>query len=353
MKTLSQDPRGLAFNYSMMALGMAAALGVNELPQVHEDYSGFEHGRVLAYNASQFAANAPVEFLSNYAVRYSDPLANDLIGVRQMLAPDIAVGNRMRFVQYPVYLLQDAFLALDNPIDDIRGIGADFPTLRNTTKTLTTQKIQNRGIAIEVDEDEELLDEDWQQRKVAYLRGILDRTALVRALGLFVGTATAKTLAWNAGAGQDPDQALLLELENALVRPNRILMGPGAATKRRLAHRAQNTAGGFASAGLSDDGIANYLSLDKVMTVRNRVTSGAGTTSSIFNNFLLLFLAGDAMQKDDMSNLKTFWAPCNNGQRYAVYVRQVGDKRWRIAVEKYELTSITATAGAEVITITS
>ena len=353
MNTLSRPTRATAFNHAAFALGVAASLGVSDLPRVHDDYSAFEHGRTLAFNASQFAANGPTEFLSDYAVRYSDPLQDALRAVRTMFAPDLPVGNRGRVVQYPVYLLQDAFLALDNPLDDIRAVGQDFPTLRNTTKSLTTQIIPNRGLAIEVDEDEELLDPDWKQRKVAYLMGIMDRTSLIRALGLFVAIATAKTFTWNTSAGMDPDQQLLTEIEGMMVRPNRILMGPGAANRRKAAHRAQNTAGGFASAGYSDEAIASYLSLDSVMTVRNRVTSGTATTSSIFNNYLMLFLASASTSRDDMSNLKTFFAPCSNGQRYAVYERQIGDKRWRIAVEKWELTAVTATAGAEIITIGS
>ncbi len=353
MMTLDKpSARHTAVNAMALADGILGSLGVDRLPDIASNTDGFVSGRLTAFNASQFETNSPSEFLSNFAVRYTDPLVDSLIAVRQMLAPDIQAGSvNSRFVQYAVYLLQDAFLSLDNTIDDIRGVGADFPTLRNTTKSLTTQKIPNRGLALEVDEDEEMLDPDWQQRKVAYLRGILDRTALRRALALFVATATAVAKTWSGGGTVDPDQDIINELENSYLRQNRLLMGPGAATKRRTAYRAQNNAGAYQSAGYSDDDLANYLALDKAMTVRNRYTSGAGTTSTIFGNYVLLFLASDAMQKDDMSNLKTFWAPCNNGQRYATYVRQIGDKRWRIAVEKYELTAVTSTVGAEILTI--
>jgi hypothetical protein len=323
-------------------------VGAGQLPAITDNYGDFEHNRLLAFNASQFEANEPSEFLSNYAVRYQDPLAASLQSLLQMLAPDVQCGMS-RTVEYAVYLLQDAFLSMDNTLDDLRAIGADFTTLRNTTKTMVFQKIPNRGLAVEVDEDEERLDPDWQQRKVAYLLGILARTALRRALALFIASATAVAKNWSTPG--DPDMDLLNELENSLIRMTRLILGPTAATKRKINFRAQNTAGGFASAGLSDQELADYLALDQAVTARNKYTSGVGATSSIFASYALLFIASDTMQKDDPSNLKTFWAPCKNGQRYATYVRQVGDKRWRIAVEKYELTAVTAVAGAEILTI--
>ena len=61
--------------------------------------------------------------------------------------------------------------------------------------------------------------------------------------------------------------------------------------------------------------------------------------------------AADNLGRNDFSNLKTFTAPTKTGQRYAAYVRQIGDKRWRIAVECYETVAITSTVGLEVITV--
>jgi DNA-binding IclR family transcriptional regulator len=58
------------------------------------------------------------------------------------------------------------------------------------------------------------------------------------------------------------------------------------------------------------------------------------------------------LSRDDFSNLKTFTAPARNGQRRAVYVRQVGDKRWRIAVTTGKrLVALTSAIGLETMTI--
>ena len=66
---------------------------------------------------------------------------------------------------------------------------------------------------------------------------------------------------------------------------------------------------------------------------------------------VIMICAGDNLGRDDFSNVKTFTAPTKTGQRYATYVRQVGDKRWRIAVECYDLVALTSAIGLEVYTV--
>ena len=91
--------------------------------------------------------------------------------------------------------------------------------------------------------------------------------------------------------------------------------------------------------------------MEEVQVVRAKYASGAATTASVVGSQVLLFCAADQLSRNDFSNLKTFTAPTKTGQRYAAYVRQVGDKRWRIAVECYETVAITSTVGLEVITV--
>jgi hypothetical protein len=89
-----------------------------------------------------------------------------------------------------------------------------------------------------------------------------------------------------------------------------------------------------------------------VQVPRNRYASGAGVTSQIMSSIVLLFTAMSGMSRDDFSNLKTFTAPARNGQRRAVWVRQVGDKRWRIAVSTGKrLVALTSAIGLETITV--
>jgi len=343
---LRPGPQALAFNVLATMLGIAP----QESFEIHKADDNFTPGRVLAFNASQFSVNAPSEFLTNYAVRYSDPLQQALQSLREQLAPEV-MSNNSAFVQYAVYGFTDAFLAMDNPLDVRRGVGADFTTVGNTSKNLATQKMPEIGLAIEVDEEEELLDADWQQRKVAFLLGILDRTELRQALALAVAGATNVAKTWDASAGKDPDQDIATEINAMQIPPSNIWVGPGAWIKRMLAHRAQNTAGGFASASLTPEGVGGLLNAS-VEIPRNRYASGAGVTSQIMGSIVLMFSAMSGMSRDDFSNLKTFVAPARNGQRRAVWVRQVGDKRWRIAVSTGKrLVALTSAIGLETMTI--
>lgn len=335
-----------------LATNVLAALGV--APRENFDIApadeNFANGRVLAFNASQFSVNAPSEFLSNYAVRYTDPNQDLLRQLREDLAPEVMSQNSA-FVQYPVYGFTDAFLAMDNVLDVRRGVGADFATIRNTTKSLVTQKMPEIGLAVEVDEEEELLDGDWQQRKVAFLLGILDRSELRQAIALLVAGATNVNKTWDTTAGKDPDQDLMTELNAMQIKPNNIWYGPGAWIKRSLALRSQNLAGQANSSVLTPDQLGQLYGAT-LKVPQPRYASGAATTSQIFGSVVMLFTAFAGMTRDDFSNLKTFTAPARNGQKRAVWVRQVGDKRWRIAVSTGKrLVALTSAIGLETITV--
>lgn len=330
----------------MAMLGLSASEAFTTAPADEN----FSNGRVLAFNASQFAGNNPHEFLSNYAVRFTDPNQDSLRAIRELLAPEVRANNS-QFVEYPVYTLGDAFLAMDNAADTRRAIGADYPTLRNTSKVITTQRMPDIGLAVEVDEEEELLDSDWQQRKVAFLLGVLDRTELRTAIALFVAGASNTAKTWDTTAGKDPDQDVMTILDSTAVRPNTILFGPGAWTKRALAHRAQNSAGGFASASMTPEQLAGFYGIADVQVPRHKYATSGTATSNVLGSYVLQFSSMPGMSRDDFSNMKTFVAPAKGGAR-AVYVRQIGDKRWRIAVSTGKrLVALTSTAGAELMTI--
>lgn len=372
-----------------IAVNILRAFGVSE----HEDVvinaadGNFIPGRVTEYergafmsvptiatNASQFSGNNPHEFLSQYAVRYVDPNLSTLDDFTDLLAPPV-MSNNSRFVEYAIYNFIDAFLSMDNTADDIRAIGADFATLRNTSKQLVTQRMNERGLAVEVDEAEELLDPaTWQQDKIAWVIGIGARTRFRRAVALLVAIATAASKTWTVGAAADPDQDLMDELDNLPIRPTDIVFGQGAWAKRSRTFRGQATAGAFAgarTAGLAPgvagnalaasrdtaEDLAGILGVDSVRVSRHRKATGASTIGDIIGSLVLLFVSSPNPSRFDYTNLKTFRAPAlgPNGQvlgKRAVYVRQVGDKRWRLAVSfGSELVAVTSSIGAEVITV--
>ncbi len=339
-------------NQTALAVNIMSMLGLSasEAFQIHEANDAFAPGRVLAYNASQFSSNNAHEFLTNYAVRYTDPLQDRLRAIREVIAPEVR-SNNSAFVEYAVYGFADALLAMDNPLDVRRAIGADYATLRNTAKTMTTQRLPDVGVAVEVDEDEELLDADWQQQKVAWLLGILDRTELRQAIALLVAGATNVNKTWDVTAGKDPDMDVLTEIDAAVIKPNNLIYGPGAWTKRSLSLRAQNLAGQANSSTLTVEQLGGMLNAD-VMVPRNRYSTGAATASNIVGSIVMLFSSQPGMSRNDFSNLKTFVAPSRNGMARMVLVRQIGDKRWRIAVSTGKrLTALTSAIGLQTITV--
>ena len=337
-------------NQTASAANILASLGVptREAFTIHAPDDAFSHGRVTAFNASQFDGNNPSEFLSNYAVRYQDEHQQGIDAIRRFIAPDVP-SNTSQFVEYALYNFSDGFLALDNAADDIRAVGADFPTLRNPSHELVSQRIANRGLAVEVDEDEERLEGDWQERHIAFLRGVLDRSRLRRTVALFVAAAVNVNKTWNGQS--DPDQDVIEELETQSLRSSRLVYGPGAWTKRSRALRTQNTAGSFASAKMSLEDLAGEFAVEEVLVARPKFTTGTTTAGNLVGSQVLMFVAGTNLGRNDFSNLKTFTAPTKSGQRYAAYARQIGDKHWRIAVECYETVAITSTAGLEVISV--
>lgn len=335
-----------------LAVNIMAMLGLpaSEAFTIHQPDANFESGRVLAANASTFSGNNPHEFLSNYAVRYQDPLQDTLGSLREIIAPEVP-SNNSAFVEYAVYGFADAFLAMDNGLDVRRAPGADYATLRNPVKSMATQRLPDVGLAVEVDEDEELLDTDWQQRKVAHLLGIIERSELRTAIALMVAGATNVNKTWDTSAGKDPDMDVITEIDAMVIKPNHIIYGPGAATKRMLSLRAQNLAGQANSSTLTMDQLGGMLNA-QVRVPQHRYATGAATTASVMGSVVMMFSSTPGMSRNDFSNLKTFVAPVKGMGKRAVWVRQVGDKRWRIAVSTGKrLVALTSAIGLETITV--
>ena len=336
-----------ASTQAALAADILVSMGVpaHESFDVQPADDAFAHHRVVAFDAAQFAAGAPDERLSEFAVRRPDPGAMLPDAIRRFIAPDVP-ADRGQFVEYALYSYTDGLLSLDNPVEDSRALEADFPTLRNPPHQLVTERVANRGLTLEVDEDEGCLGTGWQQAKVAFLRGVLDRARLRRTVALFVAGAVSVGKTWDASI--DPDMDVLEELDAQPLRASRVIYGPGAWSQRGRALRERKTAGTAAAAAMSPGDLAGEFAVDEVQVVR---AHSAAPSRRATGGQVLLFCAADGLSRNDFSNLKTFTAPAKTGERYAVYVDQAGDKRWRIGVECYETVAITSTVGLEIITV--
>lgn len=305
------------------------------------------HEQVALANASRFVEANFSQPLTTYAVGWSDP--SNLEAELEFFAPRVPTTRRF---EYAESINAEEFLS--ETADDLRAIGADFKRV-DYNGTKTNAKTDNRGLTMRVDLDQVADKTGWQEMYTAKLLRRLKRGALRRGLTLLSAAATNTAKTWDTTAGKDPDQDVLLDLVTAQtasgVRPTRVGYGDTAWSKRILAHRAQNTAGGFASAGLSESEVAAFLGVDQVMKSTARYQSGAAAKSEILGNLVLMFTAFSGGTPEDPSNIKRFVSPTESGGDVRVYVQQVSAKLVDITVEYYDTIKITSTLGIRKFTV--
>lgn len=312
------------------------------------DNGHLAQGEIALANDARFVEAHFNQPLTTYAVGGWDRL--DLSQELEFFAPSVTVPRRFTYAEW---LNSEAFLS-DAAPEDLRSIGADFKRVEYRS-VKTEAKTDNRGLTMRIDMDEVPEMSNWQQVYTQKLLQRLKRSALRRAVALLsaAGANTART--WDATAGKDPDQDVdgsLITGTTALgVRPNRVGYGETAWSKRRLAHRAQNSAGGFASAAMREPDVAAYLTVDQVLVSRSRYQSAAAAKTEVVSNLVLSFFAQGGATVDDPSNIKRFVSPTASGGPVRVYLHQVSAKLWDLTVEHYDLIRITSTLGIRKETI--
>jgi len=305
------------------------------------------HERVTAANASLFTEAYFSEPLTAYAVGFKD--TNDIEATLEFYAPKVSVPRRFEYAEQTNI---EEFLS--ETTDDQRAIRGDFKTVEYT-ETKTQAATVNRGLRMVVDLDQVADKANWEQDYTAKLLRRLRRNALRRAVALLSNAATNTGKTWDTTAGKDPDQDVISELVTgntaAGVARNRVGYGDTSWAKRALSHRAQNTAGGFASALMTPDQLAQLLGVDQVLVSKERYASSASAKAEIVSNLVLMFNAMSGADVEDPSNIKRFVSPCEGGGDVRVYSRQLTAKLWEIVVEHYELTKITSTLGIRKFTV--
>jgi hypothetical protein len=334
------------FEDRMKAAVYAAAIGMAAEGILPHDYMLKSHGDVCFANESRFNEAYFQQPLTDYAVGWKDP--NNIEGTLNFFAPRVMVPHRF---EYAEMTNAEEFLS---ETDDERGIGGDFKAVEYTAKK-TQAKTANRGLTTRVDRDQIAGDSTWELRTIERLLRRCYRNELRRALTLLSAASTNTAKTWDVTAGKDPDQDVLAELIVATtasgVKPTNVGYGDTAFSKRLLAHRAQATAGGFASAGLSEGELASFLGVNKVMVSRERYQSGAAAKTEIVNNLVLMFTSLDGANVDDPTTLKRFVSETEGGGFYKVYRHEVGVKFIDLTVEYYSLIKVTSTLGARKFTV--
>jgi hypothetical protein len=172
-----------------------------------------------------------------------------------------------------------------------------------------------------------------------------------RALALIDASSTNTGKTWNSSA--DPDRDVLDELDAGFAasgnRANRVLYGSTAFTKRDKAYRAQNTAGGFASAGMTEAQIGAYLACD-VRTANQLYRGAAGSLAAFVAGSVYMFRAQSGMGVEDPSNIKRF-VTNSGGQTIRIFRQQIGPKKIEITAEHYSHIVMTSTLGVRKFTV--
>ena len=303
-------------------------------------------GQLYLANESRFNSAFFSDPLTSYATGWRDP--GKLDELLDFIAPPVQVGRRFEYKQGNN---AEYFLSED---DDRRAIGSAFKTIEHKGET-ALGKTDNKGLTMRIDLDLVGQMSNWRELYIQRLLHRLLRNEVRRAVDALAAGATNIAKTWDSTAGKDPDQDILTDLINAVdssgVRPNRVLFGDVAWNKRLIAHRAQATAGGYASSALTPSELAGFLGVDGVHVSRDRWQSSSSAKSKIVGDIVLEFFATDTPGIDDPSHAKRFWSATESGGMYRVYEHAVNSKMVDLTVEHYSTVIVLSQLGLRKLTI--
>lgn len=343
MRKLSPSSRQIV----QQATAILALLNSAESPLIADPGAGgLRPGQIALANTDRFTESFFDEPLTTYAVGYRDP--NDIARTLEFFAPETSAPNRFT---YKTATNAEEFFS--ETAEDIRAIGGVFKRVEYTGGEVEARTF-NKGLITRVDLTNET--PGWEQRKTAKLLRRLLRNELRRAIALLSAAATNTAKTWDVTAGKDPDQDVITDLITAGdasgIAPNRVGYGHTAWARRGLSHRAQNTAGGFASATMAVEALAGLLGVDQVMVSKERYQSSASAKTQVLANLVLMFNAMGGADLEDSSNIKRFVSPCIGGGRTRVYLQQITPHLVDLSVEHNSLIAITSTLGIRQFTVT-
>lgn len=284
--------------------------------------AGIKPGMVYLANESAVGNQFLSEALTQFSVGWTSPdgalekLLNDLVG-----AP-VTVGKRFAFKAMDN---KKAFAAAESD-EDVRAIGADFKKIEVIGSTVDSHTV-SKGLTLRIDRDEANDDREAEQRAVAYLRTVLLRAEIIRAIAGLVGAATNAAKTWGSGqnaADADADVMGMLKscADASGLIPNTVLFGPVSWQKRFLTLRAAANSAVGASATLTLEQLAGLYGVRQVKRIEERYQSSASAKSALLSDNLVLgYNTQQSGIKEDPSNIKRFITPVN-GNEYAVFRKE-------------------------------
>lgn len=301
--------------------------------------------KVSFANENAFADTFLSKPLTEYSVGWQQEHA-ELVALLEFLAPKVRAARRFEF---SVANDKSAFAAAESG-EDIRALGAEFNVYR-ASGSIQQGKTLSKGLTKIIDNDELHDDPMAEEDAVAELMGILYRAEIIRAFGVLAAAATNAAKTWSAGTDADADllSAVSAGGDDAGINPNRVLFGQTAWQKRVLALRGSDKAGGFASAGLNEAGLAGLLGIDDVKVCKQRYQGGSGKTALVTNNLVLAYNAQSGAGRNDPSNIKRFVTPTGGGD-FAVFTEKK-PATTAVTVAHYSNVVLTSSAGIRKLTI--
>lgn len=319
----------------------------NFLPVYGRNDSG--HERLEVFNADLITESSYQEALTSYAVGFRE---DSLDAELEFWAPEVPVAQRF---EYATFDSSEEFLS--DYLDDERPMKSDFKEAEYTSAKVEAAT-KNRGLQITLDLDQLRGRSNWEEFYVQKLLRRIKRNRLRRAVALLSAAATNTAKTWDTSAGKDPDQDVIADLVTGAdasgVKNNRVGYGDTAWSKRALAHRAQSSAGGFASSSLTPEALASLLGVEQVLHSNARYTSSSSAKTQTVANLVLMFNAASGVDVEDASHIKCFVSdgPAEEGGgKFQVYSQRISAKRHVIAVGCYELLKITSTVGIRKFTV--
>lgn len=290
------------------------------------------------------------------AANYSEPLTQFIAGVMgtdlaglqaelDRIAPPVRTARRFEYKKAPAGL---SFLA---DLEDERAIGADFRKVDAGGESVQA-KTANRGLSITLDRDE-MVDGSIEQA-AKWLTAILMRNDIRRAFTAITAAATNTNKTWNASANPDGDlrDMLISVLTSRGLMPNLLLAGSAAWSIRASSYEASTKAGALALASYSPAQLADKLGVETVhvsKTVYKATKSGSKALA--LGSYMIALYTDAVVSKEDGSNVKRFWTPCEGGQQFRVYVDQSKAKTVEVVVEQYSSVAVTDSTGINMYTV--
>ena len=309
-----------------------------ETPIMGQEYAGTV-GVLAVANENRFVSSNFSDPLTEFVAAIMGTDLASLQAELNVMAPPVRSARRFEYRKAADGL---SFLS---DLDDERAIGADFRRLEHKGEMVNV-KTANRGLTYTLDRDE-MVEGDTEQT-ARWLAAILLRNSKRRVQKMLDAAAANNNVVFKTAT--DPDfivkQKLIAALEARGLFPNNILYGIGAWSMREAAYRTSTVPGALILGQMTAEQVASALMVDR-LTISKDVykTSTKKGTQFFLGNLIYAYYTDPIIGKEDGSNVKRFWTPCEGGEMMRVFVDESKPKTVEVMVEHYSAEAVVDSNG--------